>query len=174
MYPSLSRVGARDASSKLKHHKEASDSKVILVIMDGQNDHNQDHNKQRWHKVKNLKDDLKEQLRTLPYPIQSRNGLTLEVESLVLLCRTKHPDLQECDNCHVVHLPSENHRRHSPEYMPDEEEIEMRRIWHAGQLVEPRVKLIKLQAAQEHPGMSIDSGYYHQSQENPLPTLEEL
>jgi len=58
--------------------------------------------------------------------------------------------------------------------MPDEEEIEMRRIWHAGQLAEPRVKLIKLKAAQEHPGMSIDSGYYHQSQENPLPTLEEL
>jgi hypothetical protein len=58
--------------------------------------------------------------------------------------------------------------------MPDEEEIEMRRIWHAGELVERRVKLIKLQEAQEHPGMSIDSGYYHQSQENPFPTLEEL
>lgn len=50
----------------------------------------------------------------------------------------------------------------------------MRRIWHARELVERRVRLIKLQEAQEHPGMSIDSGYYHQSQDNPFSTLEEL
>jgi hypothetical protein len=55
-----------NASGRLKHHKEAPNSEIILVIMD---DHNHDHSKQRWHKVKNLKDDLKEQLRTLPYPI---------------------------------------------------------------------------------------------------------
>ena len=58
--------------------------------------------------------------------------------------------------------------------MLDKEEIEMWLLWHAGELVEQRVKLIKLQEAQEHPGMSIDSGYYHRSQENPFPTLEEL
>jgi hypothetical protein len=58
--------------------------------------------------------------------------------------------------------------------MPDKEEIETRRLWHAGQLVEPRVKLIMLQATQDDPRMSIDSGYSHQSQENPLPPLEEL
>jgi hypothetical protein len=160
--------------SKLKHHKEASDSEVILVIMDGRNDHIHDHNKQRWHKVKNLKDNLKDQLWTLSYPVRPRNGLSLAVESLILLCRTKHPDLQECNNCHVVHRSSENYRRHSPDYMPDKEEIEMRRLWHAGQLVEPRVKLIMLRAAQDNPGMSIDSGYYHWSQENPLPPLEEF
>jgi hypothetical protein len=75
---------------------------------------------------------------------------------------------------HVIHRSSENYRHHSPDYMLDKEEIEMRRLWHAGQLVEPRVKLIKLQAAQEHPKMSINSGCYHQSQENPLLQFEEL
>jgi hypothetical protein len=36
--------------------------------MDGQNNHNHNHNKQRWYKVMDLKDDLKDQLQTLPYP----------------------------------------------------------------------------------------------------------
>lgn len=31
-------------------------------------------------------------------------------------------------------------RRHSEEHMPPEEEIEMRRRWHLGQLVSPLVK----------------------------------
>lgn len=138
------------------------------------NDNDHERKKERWHKVKNPKDDLQDQLRALAYPIRPHNGLSLEVESLILLCRTKHPDLQECDDCHVVHRSSENYRRHSQDHMPDPEEIEMRRLWHAGQLVEPRVKLMRLRAVQEDAIISIDSGYYYRGEENPLPPLAEL
>lgn len=74
--------------------------------------------------------------------------------------------LPECSQCHIAHLPEEDERRHSPEFLPPPEEVELRRLWHqgggelGGELVSSEQKRLMVAQAQNTSPLVLNSGFY--------------
>ncbi|KAG7529642.1 hypothetical protein FFLO_05520 [Filobasidium floriforme] len=115
------------------------------------------------------------------FKIRPNSGLSLPLETAILWCGGG----PECPICHIVHPAEENARRHSEEHMPPEEEIEMRRRWHLGELVAPLVKRSMVtetvQASRRvkctDRELSLNSGFYpgwKQDSELPFPSVSKI